>query len=326
MCYTILPVIYTFQRLSYDPTFVNQSTFNNPVFWLYVTFSSIFLFYANTEFLIPVFFKKKRTVEYFILLSILISILIVIRILLRYFITTPGGRELSYYFYFNALIPYLFIFAISTSHRFFKDYQTEQKIQAEKENEQLKTELSFLRSQISPHFMFNLMNSMVSLARKKSDLLEPMLIKMSELLRYMLYERADSKISLEQESSYLRNYIDLQLLRFGKKVVVNFEENLTKNDLQIEPMLLIPFVENAFKHGTGLIKEPKINIKLSNDNNKIAFYVENQCCPSPAATKDMSSGIGLSNVKRRLALLYPNHQLEIQTNDNHFIINLQIEL
>jgi LytS/YehU family sensor histidine kinase len=136
----------------------------------------------------------------------------------------------------------------------------EEKIKSDLENERLKSELSFLRSQISPHFMFNLLNSMVSLARKKSDLLEPMLIKMSEILRYMLYEKDDSKIPIEKEHAYLNNYIDLQILRFGKKVKVNFESNLENTSLLIEPMLLIPFVENAFKHGTGMIKEPTIDI------------------------------------------------------------------
>lgn len=323
--YALIPLFYTLQRLANDPSFSERSTYNNPIFWLFVNISSVGLFYFNSEYLIPNFFKKKRVVSYFLILAGIIVVLILIRVALR--ITITGNSDkLTYYFYFNSLLPYLFIFAISTSFRFFSDYVREDKIKSDLENERLKSELSFLRSQISPHFMFNLLNSMVSLARKKSDLLEPMLIKMSEILRYMLYEKDDSKIPIEKEHAYLNNYIDLQILRFGKKVKVNFDSNLENTSLLIEPMLLIPFVENAFKHGTGMVKEPTIDIILETNAEGIFFQVKNIKSPAQQMdSKDPSSGIGLVNVKRRLDLLYQKkNKLKIVDSANSYQVSLNI--
>ena len=154
--YTLIPLFYTLQRLANDPSFSERSTYNNPIFWFFVNLSSIFLFYFNSEYLIPNFFKKKKPITYFGLLAIMIVAFILIRVFLRINIT-GNSDKLTYYFYFNSLLPYLFIFAISTSYRFFSDYVREERIKSDSENERLKSELSFLRSQISPHFMFNLM-------------------------------------------------------------------------------------------------------------------------------------------------------------------------
>ncbi|GEO12237.1 hypothetical protein SAE01_47330 [Segetibacter aerophilus] len=202
-----------------------------------------------------------------------------------------------------------------------------ERIDKEKENEHLKTELSFLRSQVSPHFMFNVLNNMVALARKKSDILEPSLIKLSSLLRYMLYETDEEKVLLEKEIDYLNSYIDLQSQRFGSKVKVNVTMDHFDNSYFIEPMLLIPFVENAFKHGTGLIQNAEINIELKAMNNLLQFTVINQHDNSSEETKDKTSGIGLQNVRRRLNLLYKdNHTLLITNRDNKFIVSLQLNL
>ena len=197
----------------------------------------------------------------------------------------------------------------------------------EKENENLKTELSLLRSQVSPHFMFNVLNNMVALARKKSDLLEPSLIKLSSLMRYMLYESDEEKVYLEREIEYLQSYIDLQQQRFGKNVKVNVSMDVDGYQYQIEPMLLIPFVENAFKHGTGLIEDALIDIHLKAEKGLLLLSVGNKFDGSAADVKDKTSGIGLPNVQRRLNLLYGNnHRLLITRKNNWFEINLEIRL
>ena len=125
-----------------------------------------------------------------------------------------SGHILFNFFFF------LFMLAASTAYRMIKDRTRADRIAREKENENLKTELSLLRSQVSPHFMFNVLNNMVALARKKSDLLEPSLLKFSSLMRYMLYEADEEKVSLEKETEYLQSYIDLQQQRFGKNVQI----------------------------------------------------------------------------------------------------------
>ncbi len=240
-------------------------------------------------------------------------------------ITFVGNDINKSLFYVNAFIQYLYVFGISASYCFFSDYQKQQEIQRENENERLKSELSFLRSQISPHFMFNLMNSLVSLNRKKSNLVEPVLLKMADLLRYMLYEKDDKRISLENEVKYLSNYIDLQKVRFGDYVKIDFDVNSSDSSKSIEPMLLIPFVENAFKHGVGMIENPFIKIELETNSEELHFKVINKFSSDSKEAKDGASGIGLNNVKRRLELLYPNkYMLNVSESDNLYTTNLKL--
>jgi LytS/YehU family sensor histidine kinase len=225
------------------------------------------------------------------------------------------------------MFPALFFLACSTSYTLLRDRLRYERLAKEKETENLKTELAFLRSQVSPHFMFNVLNNMVSLARKKSDLLEPSLIKLSSLLRYMLYETDEEKVLLEREIEYLRSYIDLQKQRFGSKVKVNFSTEDIDSAYLIEPMLLIPFVENAFKHGTGMIQNPEINIVLKAKNNLLQFMVSNPYDSTTIEIKDKTSGIGLTNVKRRLNLLYDgDYSLFISNKNEIFSVSLQINL
>jgi len=146
-------------------------------------------------------------------------------------------------------------------------------------------------------------------------------------MRYMLYEADEEKVSLENEIEYLQSYIDLRQQRFGSRVKLNVAFHPVDKKYQIEPMLLIPFVENAFKHGTGLIEDATIDINLRVENNVLNFIVQNKYNPDSEEEKDGTSGIGLTNVKRRLNLLYGNHQnLLISERDNWFMISLQIHL
>jgi two-component system LytT family sensor kinase len=146
-------------------------------------------------------------------------------------------------------------------------------------------------------------------------------------MRYMLYETDEEKVSLEKETEYLQSYIDLQRQRFSKKVIINVNMQTTDRLYDIEPMLLIPFVENAFKHGTGMIEQAQIDIDLKAVNNKLQFTVSNNYDPSSVEVKDKASGIGLTNVQRRLELLYPNHHtLQITRKNEKFIVSLQIDL
>jgi len=175
--------------------------------------------------------------------------------------------------------------------------------------------------------MFNVLNNMVALARKQSDLLEPSLIKLSSLMRYMLYETDEAKVSLEKEAEYLQSYIDLQQQRFGKKVSINTNFHAADKSYFIEPMLLIPFVENAFKHGTGMIEQATINIDLKANNNVLYFTVQNKFNAQSNEIKDKASGIGLNNVERRLKLLYKgNHRFMIDKSNDFFTVTLEINL
>ena len=143
----------------------------------------------------------------------------------------------------------------------------------------------------------------------------------------MLYETNEEKVSLEKETDYLQSYIDLQQQRFSKKLIILVNMQAPDKFYDIEPMLLIPFVENAFKHGTGIIEQAKIDIKLHAENNFLYFMVSNNYDPVSVEIKDKASGIGLINVQRRLNLLYPGqHELKISKKDGLFVISLKINL
>jgi sensor histidine kinase YesM len=294
------------------------------------------LFYGNAFLFIPRLVYRKKYGEYLlVLLGALGLMLFWDSFFFKLFIQGFVYKVWNF-FVFNLPI-FFFIIISSTAFRMIRDRIKEAQRSREKETENLKTELAFLRSQVSPHFMFNIMNNMVSLARKKSDLLEPSLIKLSSQLRYMLYE-TDEKVPLQKEIEYLQGYIDLQQQRFGNNVKIKSCMEKIDRNYEIEPMLLIPFVENAFKHGTSFVtKVPgsdlvlyntaEINIELTAEKNELKFSVQNRYNENTTEAKDKTSGIGLNNVKRRLDLLYGNrYSLHIEKKDGWFTTSLQITL
>jgi two-component system LytT family sensor kinase len=228
----------------------------------------------------------------------------------------------------RSIFPFALIIFISYYYSRYMDTIRQNNLLKELETVHLKTELDFLRSQISPHFMFNIMNTLVSMARKKPELMESSLISLSQLMRYMLYDSDGSQISLEKEIEYLKNYINLQLLRFGDDVHFNLFLSGNFEGFKIEPMLLIPFVENAFKHGIGTIKNPLIDVSIDIDGNKRLFnMVVMNNIVEKISINDKGSGIGLNNVQRRLELLYPDkHTITINQKEHLFTVNLEISL
>jgi LytS/YehU family sensor histidine kinase len=179
---------------------------------------------------------------------------------------------------------------------------------------------------VSPHFLFNVLNNMVAMARLRSDLLEPSLIRLSGLMRYMLYESDEAKVPLSREVEYVNSYIELQRMRYAKSLAIRAQLDPGDNQL-IEPMLLIPFIENAFKHGTGIIEDPVIEIGLKISEGLVDFRVRNKYIPGAEEAKDKTSGIGLVNVIRRLNLLYEQkHILSIDRENGWFTVSLQIKL
>jgi LytS/YehU family sensor histidine kinase len=145
-------------------------------------------------------------------------------------------------------------------------------------------------------------------------------------MRYMIYETSDAKVAISKENNYLESYIELQRLRFGSDIQINYESSSTNPSGMIEPMLLIPFVENAFKHGVGMIVNPTISIRLHDTPEALQFEVHNQISKQVLEVKDESSGIGLTNVRRRLELLYPEtHTLAIVEENGEYRVALTIK-
>lgn len=287
------------------------------------------LFLVNTEWLIPKILIRKGAVYYFWSLFAAFAVFslfhyCLIDVIDDCLVRIEGHKAGKSLKGFLALI---MVAAISTGYGLLNYVMGQEKRQREQKQERLQSELSFLRSQISPHFIFNILNSIVYLIRSKSELAEPVTLKLSELMRYMLYESDHAHIPLEKEVSYLKNYIELQQVRFEEDVDVRFTSEGEAAGQMIEPMLLIPFVENAFKHGVGMVQDPVIDIKLLITAGGLTLSVQNKTTPDIAIQGGVGSGIGLKNVTRRLELLYPEkHQLTIKNENGWFSVLLSLTL
>jgi two-component system LytT family sensor kinase len=331
-CFLALPLLLGPNSASNNSREIERHFQWNMFFVVFGLFN-IPLFYFNTEFLLIKVLKKRGILIYILfLLAALILMLWFHEELFKWFFPEMTNRMGSRGNGFRRgtslriVFQLLFIVAIGISYRFLSDNMKDQEVKKEEENERLKSELSFLRSQISPHFMFNVLNSIVSLSRRKPEMVEPVVIKLSELMRYMIYETNDSKVSIDKEFNYLESYIELQRLRFGNDIKIDFKHQLNSIPSSIEPMLLIPFVENAFKHGVGMVENPSIEIELTDDRKALFFSVSNKVSKQNSEKKDENSGIGLANVRRRLELLYPDkHELTIHEKADSYHIELKIK-
>ncbi len=206
-------------------------------------------------------------------------------------------------------------------------HQQQEQMASLMRQEKLETEMKFLKNQINPHFLFNVLNNVYGLSLKKSEQTPEVVMQLSEMLRYMLYDSNKALVPLKKEIQYLENYIALQQLKSEKELVLTTQFEISRKQPRIAPLLLIPFVENAFKHSKiEDLKNGWISITLKTTEELIELQVTNSI-PQRPYTKDACGGIGLTNVKRRLELEYPNrHELVINKSTTQFAINLKIDL
>jgi two-component system LytT family sensor kinase len=228
----------------------------------------------------------------------------------------------TYYNFSIALFYLVFTAALDTSKQWFLQQVTLKRIQMEN----LQTELRYLKAQMNPHFLFNSINTIYFQIDKKNTEARTSLQKFAELLRYQLYECNEDTISIEKEIEYLKSYIDLQRLRKNHNHSINFNAGEEVRDFALAPLLLLPFVENAFKHLSDFEDQPNhVDVNLYRQNGHFEFEVSNSK-NNTEKSKD-HDGIGLKNVQRRLELLYANkYSLAINKTDNHYIVNLKIQL
>jgi sensor histidine kinase YesM len=224
---------------------------------------------------------------------------------------------------------YTIVFAAAAIKLIKKNYQNE-KIARELSREKLDAELKFLKSQIHPHFLFNTLNSLYALTLQKSDQSSEVVLKLSNFLDYMLYDCNVSQISLEKEIEQMQNLITLEKLRYGDRLDADFNISGTVKDLKIPPLLMLPFLENAFKHGVSQHTENSfIYVDLKVKEQNLIFRVENSSINTESDLEaDYTKGIGLKNVKRRLDLIYGDdgYNLEVFKEEDSFTIVLKISL
>lgn len=217
----------------------------------------------------------------------------------------------------------LFFFGISKLfYDNFKLKQTAQKLRLEKQE----AELNYLKSQTNPHFLFNTLNNIYSLSRDKSDLAPESILRLSKILRFMLYETRGEFISVEQEMEIISDYIALEKMRYDDSLRINFKHEIEDLKQPLPPLLLIPLVENAFKHGVSeTSNKPFVDINLSINKQQLVFFVKNST-ENSLGEKKVKENIGLSNLRRQLELLYKEYNLTVQQNEAIFTATLKINL
>lgn len=292
--------------------------------------SHALMYYISQYGLTQISFKKGRPWLFFIgyvLLAVLLSFVMygAIYLILGERMPLYFGKEfLSIFSIF--LISNLFMGGVLIGVKSMIDKSRQQKLEKERKQESLISELSYLKAQVNPHFLFNTINSVYVLIKLNPDKAADMLIKLSDLLRSQLYDFSSDKISIEEEINYLENYIELEKLRKAHRVEVNFEKQGALHDFSLPPLLMIPFLENCFKHlSSNTDKSNKVSIKMNRSFSKLSVVFSNTFDEQLEAQKE--GGIGLANVKRRLTLLFPNrHHLEIKRTDELFLVNLELDL
>ncbi len=345
--------------------FSNATFFKHIIFWvcvfLYFMFTSdltyfeagyIQLFHSTCKILIlqiitayvclyllvPKFLNTKKTVLFVLWLVILLTSMFALYIVMHMYFYEPKYYEFysevskkyaeeSYWeritnfsLFFSKAIKFLTPTALLLMARFYKNQQKYLKL-----NEQKKTaELTALKHQLNPHFLFNTLNNLYALALKKSDQTPEVIEKLSDMLDYMLYRTNETFVSLQKEIELIENYLSLEKVRYGKRVKISFE-NTIKEDVKIAPLLLLTFIENAFKHGVSQeLKKAYITIVITVENNQILFSIENSKSKTPIE-KGNEECIGLKNVKKQLELLYSgNYNLEVIDKTESYKVILKL--
>lgn len=307
------------------------------------------LVYVNLYVLIPAFLLKKNYFSYFPTLLLTMSVTSTLNIGLHHLYTVSGSpffagnSNLTIPDFATQLINSIYLVGLTTGLKFFKDSMEQRQRIREQEKQQIALELNFLKAQVHPHFFFNTLNNLYSLTLQKSDLAPEVVLKLSALMSYMLYESSAPYVPLDKEIANLENYIALERLRFGNRLSLSFEkEGIPADSGRIPPLILLTFVENSFKHGMSqTIGEGRIDISLKAGRHDLFFEIDNSigetlqpasslAYPTLANSSSDSTpanGLGLRNVIRRLDLLYgPDYQLDKIETAAHFHVTLKIPL
>ena len=286
---------------------------------------AVTIFYISYFYLIR-YFEKSQFSKY-MLFSVIISLIIsALFFLIHKYIFRPFDL-----FDYRIVVPPIagtFIIAqCGCLVRGFENWFTGIRLKSEIENRNLRNELKLLKSQINPHFLFNTHNNIDTLIGKAPADASKYLIALSDMLRYMIYEATSDFVPLEKETEYLKRYISLQQIRYKKNdfVRIDFAESI--GNTTVAPMLFLPFVENAFKYSCNSESIPVIEILMRVEAVTLYFRCKNQYDPDKSKSSELNGGVGLENVKRRLALLYPQkHVLHITKNRNTFMVDLTLNL
>jgi len=301
----------------------------------FTAFIDIGATYFTVYFLLPKFLFKKKYWKFAVLFLLSAAFFIIAQRAMLYYVTMPlfySGEMGAKYKVFWQINPIYSFFNIYTVVGFFasvkllKYWYKSQQTRVELENKNKTSELALLRTQLNPHFLFNTLNNIDSLILTNPNKASDAIIKLSDIMRFMLYDTNTDQVSLEKEINYLESYISLQKIRLKDPSFVSFAKEGSCMGKTIAPMLFIPFVENAFKHGLKNVKSPGIEIRLKCRADSVTFDVVNHIDSENNFNKDSTQGIGLANTQRRLELLYPErHTFTIRQENGLYISSLEIK-
>jgi two-component system, LytTR family, sensor kinase len=297
------------------------------------TIINALVFYTTTLYLVPRYASKNQIKPFLLGVVLVFAGFTLVETLLDYFFLVWIYSDSPEPFYgmllTNGVVHVIFI-SLAIGYGFIRSYLINEKNKQVLVREKLAAELNFLKTQLNPHFLFNVLNMAYSSASRKGDEQTADIIeKLSVLMRYMIYESNEEKVDAEREIAFIHNYINLQKMRFSADmpVRVNFSVNGHHTGYRIAPLILISFIENAFKYGVKLEQESEIDLSINFQNGEMEFVARNPIFRNARSMEDKNSGIGIKNTQKRLAILYPQkHQLSIDDNGKEFSVRLLLTL
>jgi len=305
--------------------------------------TALILFFSVVFFLIPKYLEKRRIFPFIALSVVFIALLSLLeyqlhQVILHLFNLPTGPDEISdkmMTFYrrksydFPILLVNMVIYTLGIMYGLSRDWIRKYRQESKMVQEKMRADIDLLRSQINPHFFFNALNNIFAITQRNQDgEAGQAIMKLSGLMRYMIYDSDVAAISLARELEHIANYLEVARLKFAKddKVDIRLQKEGNFQNDKIAPLLLVPFAENAFKHGIGSKGEGYVHMDFRHKDGELHFRIENPVLEKEESLKK-HSGIGLENVKKRLQLLYPaRHQLDISTLDGKFKVELAIRL
>ncbi len=283
------------------------------------------IFYANVYWLLPSYMFKSRYTHY--LLGVVVAALVMLGVL---YLLNPW-RDSIYPadegpFMFVWLMPIAGMLFVSTIYAYFRHNEKTHKRDLDLTHQNIEFEMKFLKSQINPHFLFNALNNIYALSVIKSEKTPEMILKLSDMLRFTLYDSDNKKVKLSREIEYIINFINFQKLKMDSEPNIKIDVANCNGELMIEPMLMIPFIENSFKHGNiDNAKKGWLQVEIKTLGPILIFKNKNSL-PAVAMSKDSVGGIGVENVRKRLDMLYPGrYEFEIETTNNAFAVYMKID-
>ena len=289
--------------------------------------------YFTVYYLLPAFLLMRKYLAFALLFLVSASLAIVMQRVLLYYVIYPNlfPEHLSgtgSFWNINPFYSFLNIYsvvAVFAAFRLLKFWYRNQQVKAELESKNKTSELALLRTQLNPHFLFNTLNNIDALIMTNPPKASDAVIKLSEIMRFMLYDTGSDAIPVDKEVNYLKSYISLQQIRLKDPGFVRLTVTGDFSGKSIAPVLFIPFVENAFKHGLKYVDPPGITIMLDCRQESVTFEVRNRVDPDIEINKDGMPGVGLANTRRRLELLYPaRHELRVFQENSEYVSRLKI--